>query len=258
MHRDLKPENVLITPDHIVKVMDLGVARLADEQMRLSQSGAFVGSVEYAAPEQFAGTVDHRCDLHALGLALYELSCGQHPYRADSFPEIMKKVREDAPRRLGDVNPQLSAYFEEVIHTLLAKSADDRFESAEALLAVLDEGEESGWWKERAKALRVATKRPLRRIRIPRETAVYGREQELAQLTALFDEAKSGEGRVVLIQGEAGIGKSRLLDEFVGRLRATGEDLNFLFGSYPPGGASTAAGGFSSAYREHFGEAGNG
>jgi serine/threonine-protein kinase len=49
VHRDLKPENVLITPDHVVKVMDLGVARLADEALRLSQSGAFIGSVEYAA-----------------------------------------------------------------------------------------------------------------------------------------------------------------------------------------------------------------
>ena len=150
VHRDLKPDNVLITPEHIVKVMDLGVARLADEQLRLSQSGAFIGSVEYAAPEQFDGSVDHRCDLHALGLLLYELSCGQHPYRADSFPEVMKRVRDDAPRRLGDVNPQLSAWFEELVHTLLAKQADDRFDSAEALLAVLEEGEASEWWRERA------------------------------------------------------------------------------------------------------------
>jgi serine/threonine-protein kinase len=58
VHRDLKPENVLITPDHVVKVMDLGVAKLSDEAMKLSQSGAFVGSAEYAAPEQFGGEVD--------------------------------------------------------------------------------------------------------------------------------------------------------------------------------------------------------
>ncbi|MHC4161651.1 MAG: ATP-binding protein, partial [Planctomycetota bacterium] len=61
---------------------------------------------------------------------------------------------------------------------------------------------------------------------------------------------------VLLIEGEAGIGKTRLVDEFVGRLHADGEDLNFLFGDYPPGGAATAAGAFSTAYREHFGEAG--
>ena len=55
VHRDLKPDNVLITPDDVVKVMDLGVARIVDEATRLSQTGAFVGSLDYAAPEQFRG-----------------------------------------------------------------------------------------------------------------------------------------------------------------------------------------------------------
>ncbi len=258
VHRDLKPENVLITQDHVVKVMDLGVARLTDEQIRLSQSGAFVGSVEYAAPEQFdGGVVDHRTDLHALGLVLYELSCGQHPYRGDNFAAVMKRVREDAPRRLGDINPQLSAFFEEVVHTLLAKNRDDRFASADELLAVFEEGEDSAWWHERARQIQATTKRPIRRVRIPRETAVYGREKEIAKLRGLYERARSGDGQVVLLEGEAGIGKSRLVDELLARLQSDGEDLNFLFGSYPPGGAATADGGFSAAYREHFGEAGS-
>jgi tetratricopeptide (TPR) repeat protein len=258
VHRDLKPENVLITKDHAVKVMDLGVARLADESLRLSQSGAFVGSVEYAAPEQFGGgAVDRRADLHALGLILYELACAQHPYRADTFPAVMRRVREDAPRRLGEVNPQLSPFFEEVVHCLLAKRPDERFVDAAALLAVLDEGERSEWWRARAKAIRAETKRPLRRVRIPRETAVFGRESEIAKLRALFDKAEAGDGQVVVIEGEAGIGKSRVVDELIGRLQRDGEDLNFLFGSYPPGGAATAAGAFSTAFREQFGDAGS-
>ncbi len=197
VHRDLKPENVLITEEHVVKVMDLGVARLADEQMRLSQTGAFVGSVEYAAPEQFeVGDVDARCDLHALGLLLYELSCGQHPYRGDDFRGVMKRVCSESPRRIGEIHPQLSAFFEEVVHTLLAKSRDDRFASADELLAILEEGEDSDWWHERARQLQATTKRPIRRIRIPRETAVYGRDKELAKLTALYEQAKSGDGQV--------------------------------------------------------------
>jgi serine/threonine protein kinase/tetratricopeptide (TPR) repeat protein len=257
VHRDLKPENVLITPEHQVKVMDLGVARLADEAMRLSQSGAFIGSVEYAAPEQFGnGLMDARIDVHALGLILYEIATGQHPYRADGFREVMRRVCADEPRRLGEINPQLSPFFEELVHTMLAKSPDDRFADAEELLAILHEGEDSAWWGERAKALRDATKRPLRRIRIPRETAVYGRDDELARLRSLFEAAQAGNGQVVVIEGEAGIGKSRIVDELVVRLLKDGQDLNFLFGSYPPGGAASAAGAFSTAFREQFGQAG--
>ena len=102
---------------------------------------------------------------------------------------------------------------------LLEKDRDERFASAAALL----DGPRGG------RGVRVVaatarrrsareTRRPLRRIRIPRETALYGRDAELARLRALFDAAKAGDGRVVLVEGEAGIGKSRLVDEFVGRL----------------------------------------
>src|SRR5262245_23329596 len=160
VHRDMKPENVLITADHQVKVMDLGVARLHDEVLRLSQTGAFVGSIHYAAPECFddgGRAVDGRADLHALGLVLYELACGVNPYFADSVPETLRKVLRESPRRLGDVNPQLSPFFEEVVHTLLAKKPDDRFPDARALLAVLEDGERSEWWKARAKAIRAET-----------------------------------------------------------------------------------------------------
>jgi hypothetical protein len=259
VHRDLKPENVLITPDHQIKVMDLGVARLMDEAVRLSQTGAFVGSLHYAAPEQFdAGgkDLDGRADLHALGLVLYELSTGQHPFMADSVPEIVRHVLRTEPRKVGQIHPQLSAFFEEAVQCLLAKDRESRFASATALFTALEAGEESAWWRARARSIQVETKCPIRRIRIPRETAVYGREKELAKLTTLYENARAGDGQVVLIEGEAGIGKSRIVDELIGRLQQEGEDLNFLFGSYPPGGAATASGGFSTAYREQFGEAG--
>ena len=259
VHRDIKPENVLITAEHVVKVMDLGVARLQDEAIRLSQAGAFVGSLEYAAPEQFRaadGEPDGRADLHALGVVLYELATGQHPFRDADASRLMRNILDEEPRKAGEVNPQLSPFFEEVVGTLIAKDREQRFDSAAELVDVLGEGETGGWWKTRAKALRIETKRPLRRIRVPRETALYGRDDDLARLHALFDKAKAGDGQVLLVEGEAGIGKTRLMDEFVGQLRQEGEDINFLFGSYPPGGAATSAGAFSEAYREQFGAEG--
>jgi serine/threonine protein kinase/tetratricopeptide (TPR) repeat protein len=306
IHRDLKPENVIISRcaapghdhvaerlgaqpresdghvhhlcEHVVKVMDLGVARLVDESLRVSQTGAFVGSIRYAAPEQFgfgraAGAdeaaprspvraeggrstndVDGRADLYSLGLTLYELATGTHPFAGDDFHVVFKRQLSETPRPAGEVNPQLSPFFEDLLARLVEKDRDRRIASAAELVRILDEGEESAWWRERSAAIREATHRPLRRIRVPRETALFGREAELTLLRSLYERASEGEGQVALVEGEAGIGKSRLVDEFVGQLAQAGEDVNFLYGSYPPGGAATASGAFTSAYREHLGD----
>jgi len=252
VHRDLKPENVLITPDHAVKIMDLGVARLADEVVRLSQSGTFAGSVHYAAPEQLrmsGADVDGRADLHALGVILHELAGGENPFLADDVPLVLRKVLEEVPRRLSEINPQISPFFEEVTARLLEKERDLRFSSAADLLATLTAGERSTWWQ----AQEAEARRPMRRMRVPRDTDVYGRAAELERLADLFDAVKSDRGQAVLLEGEAGIGKTRLVDEFVARLDRAGEEFHFLVGGYPPGGAATAAGAWSTAFREHFG-----
>jgi serine/threonine protein kinase/tetratricopeptide (TPR) repeat protein len=257
VHRDVKPENVLVTKDEVVKLMDLGVARLADEALRLSETGSFVGSAFYAAPEQFATgdvPVDGRADLYALGVALYELSTGTHPFADPDMRIYLRRLLTESARPLSEINPQLSPFFEEVVRTLMEKDREARFASAAELAVVLAEGERSLWWRRRASEIRTRTKRPLRRIRVPRDTALHGRDAEMGRLRAAYERAKAGEGRVVLVEGEAGIGKSRLVDEFVERLRREGEDLHFLFGSYPPGGAATAASAFTTAFREHFGE----
>src|SRR5262245_20434542 len=251
VHRDLKPDNVIVTPEQVVKLMDLGVARLRDDALRLSQTGAFVGSVQYGAPEQFrdAATVDARADLFALGVVLYELATGVHPFQADGFHAIVRRVLDQTPRPAAELNPQLSPLFEELLTHLLEKDRDRRLSSASLVADVLEQGEESSWWRDRARAIRVETKRPLRRIRVPRETELYGRDAEMARLSALFESVRAGDGQVVLVEGEAGIGKSRLIDEWVVLLHRQGHDVNFLFGSYPPGGAATASGAFSTAYR---------
>jgi len=155
VHRDMKPENVLITEDRAIKVMDLGVARLNDEVLRLSQTGAFVGSIHYAAPECFTGggrNVDGRADLHALGLLLYELASGVNPYFAPSVPEILKRVMHEEPSPLRDLAPEVSPFLSAVVRCLLAKNPDGRFPDAATLLAVLEQGEESAWWRSQETA----------------------------------------------------------------------------------------------------------
>ena len=259
VHRDVKPENLIVTPEHVVKVMDLGVSRLAEENVRLSRTGVFVGSILYAAPEQLldgASALDGRADVYALGLTLYELSTGRHPFAADDPRVALRRCVQDDARPAGEVNPALSPFFEEVLACCLAKQPSDRFESADALAKVLDAGEESPWWAERSARRRVHARTAPRRPRIPRETGLFGRDAELARLGEAFERAKAGDGQVVLVEGEAGIGKTRLIDEWVGRLAARGEDVRFLFGAHPPGGAATSTGALAEAFREHLASGG--
>ena len=243
VHRDLKPENVLITPDHVVKVMDLGVAHLADESVRLSRTGQFLGSVLYAAPEQLDGAEpDPAADWYALGLLLYELATGKHPSHGTEFAEIVRMRMRETPPRIGAVNPQVSPFFEEVVAALLDRDVEARLDHVP--------DEDSAWWRERAEEIRQQTKQPLRRIRIPRETALHGRAAELEKLGGIFERVQAGRGQVVLVDGEAGIGKTRLVDEFVTAL----PDATFLYGSYPPDGSGDA---FAGAFAAHLGEAGS-
>ena len=255
VHRDLKPENVLLTRDHHVKVMDLGVARLVeDETVRLSQPGVFVGSVRYAAPEQFGtGAVDGRADLFALGALLYELACGRTPWDGEDFRSVMRAIVDSRPRRLADRVPSVSPFFDEVVHALLEKDAAARPAPAEEVARILAAGESSPWWIARAAEIRRGTRRPARHLSVPRDTSVVGRDADLAALHEAWTRARNGEGRVVLIEGEAGIGKSRLVDELVTRLSDAGEEFDFLHGGWPPAGAATGSGLFSRAFRDHLG-----
>jgi 3-methyladenine DNA glycosylase Tag len=152
VHRDIKPENVLITPDHEVKIMDLGVARLMGETIRLSVSGMFAGTILYTSPDHLKGegeVLDGRADLFSLGVILHELASGVHPHPGDGFAAVLASLVEGKPRRLGERNPRLSAFFEEVVHVLLAKDREDRFASSAELFEVLEQGEQSDWWGNR-------------------------------------------------------------------------------------------------------------
>ncbi len=259
VHRDLKPENILITHDQEVRVMDLGVARLRDEATRLTRTGAFVGSLNYASPEQIrdgGASVDGRADLFALGVVLHEAASGQHPFGRGDFGQVLRRVLMEPAPRLSAGTPEVTPFLEEVVRRLLAKDREERFPSAREVLDVLEEGEACTWWRCGARALRGGGRRPLRRVRVPRDTAVFGRNAELARLRELYAKVKDGSGQVVLLEGEAGIGKTRLADELVGALAEEGEEFEFLHGSYPPLGTAAAAGAISTAYREHLGAEG--
>jgi len=146
VHRDLKPENLMVSDDRVVKVMDLGLARAVRDASRLSAPGTFTGSMLYAAPEQFRqslGALDGRADLFVLGIILYEMAMGTHPFHrdADGYGETVRRVLTEPPPPLSERDPRFSAAFDQVVRTLLAKERDARFPSARALIDALTEQE---------------------------------------------------------------------------------------------------------------------
>jgi len=148
VHRDLKPENVMITREHAVKVMDLGVARSLHGTMQISEAGSFAGTVLYAAPEQFTSErFDGRADLYSLGLVLYELTTGHHPFQGSDIPGVIQAHLHARPTTLSDHEPQASAFLEALVDCLLSKDPAHRFPGAAALRVVLEDGERSSWWR---------------------------------------------------------------------------------------------------------------
>ena len=256
VHRDLKPANVLLTPDHQVKVMDLGVAHVRGDQGSVTMAGDFVGTLHYASPEQFEGLpLGPASDLYSLGVLLYESATGVQPFAAPDFAQVMRRHLDLQPEKAGKLNPQVSPFLEEVIATLLAKDPLSRFESGAELVRVLEEGESGSWWRDRETTLRDQHPRgELRRIRVPAATALIGRGTELESLRQAYREAREGHGRLVLVEGEAGVGKSRLLDEFLAGLEREREDALVLHGAHAPG-AQGRRSAFAQSLLEHFGEA---
>jgi predicted ATPase len=249
VHRDLKPENVLITDDHEIRIMDLGVAKLQEASIAITLEGQFAGSLLYAAPEQFgAGEVGPSADLYSLGLMLFELASGDNPFLRDDAAAVMEAHLKLEPPRITDRNSETTAFFAELVATLLAKNPGDRFGSAEALRVVLDEAERSPWWRDHEPKLRRRVAH-LPKIRVRRETELHGRDGDLATLNEAWERAKNAEGNTVFVEGEAGIGKTRLLDAFLRGLED--KEIHVLYGSYPPSGG---LGGISDAVLDRFSE----
>ncbi len=133
VHRDIKPQNLFLTYDNVWKVLDFGVALLAESSGTLTR-GAAIGTPAYMAPEQARGeAVDHRADVYAFGAVLYRAITGRAPFAARDTPSLLYAVNHEMPLRpssLGPVSPPL----EQFLALALAKSRDVRLQSARELV----------------------------------------------------------------------------------------------------------------------------
>jgi len=138
IHRDIKPSNILLEGGvERVKISDFGLARAVDDAS-LTQSGVVAGTPQYMSPEQARGeAVDHRTDLFSLGSVLYALCTGRPPFRADTTMAVLRRVSDDAPRPIRELNPDVPAWLAAIVAKLHAKDPADRFGTANQVADLL-------------------------------------------------------------------------------------------------------------------------
>ena len=142
IHRDLKPSNLLLTPDGRIKVLDLGLARFLQDQIRdpaQTREGTGMGTPDYAAPEQFrdAHNVDQRADIYSLGCTLYHLLAGRVPFPGSSLSEKYEAHQKREPTPLQELCPEAPAGLVLTMQKMMAKKPADRFPSAAELAEAL-------------------------------------------------------------------------------------------------------------------------
>jgi class 3 adenylate cyclase len=226
IHRDVKPGNIWLTADPsagsgqaIARLGDFGLA-VAIDLSRLTQAGMMVGTVAYMPPEQaLGGKVDARSDLYGLGGTLYEMLTGRPPFLGDDAVAIISQHINVPPVAPSWHNKDIPKPLENLVLRLLAKAPEERPESAQA---VLDELQRIVSLPAEAKPESAVEPSPLAQVETGR---MVGRQTELATLKSALDDAFSANGRMVMVSGEPGMGKTRLLEELAVYARLRGAQV---------------------------------
>ncbi len=211
VHRDVKPENVWLTADGTAKLGDFGLS-IALDSSRLTQAGTMLGTVAYMPPELAVGgtrEADVRCDLYSLGAMMYEMAAGRPPFAGTDPVAIISQHINTAPVAPSWHNAAVPKPLEVMILKLLEKRPEERPESAEAVAEQLDAFAAN---KDTATSngADLADANPIDRIA---GGVFVGREDETEELRSALASAISGEGKIVLLTGEPGIGKTRMAEE---------------------------------------------
>mgnify|MGYP002776989672 CR=1 FL=1 len=216
IHKDIKPSNIIINSQTgIVKLTDFGIAsQLNKETPQFINPNIVEGTLAYMSPEQTGRmnrTLDYRTDFYSFGVTLYEMLAGQLPFESDDPLELVYShiAKQAIPPQ--QINPNIPQSLSEITMKLMAKNAEDRYQSAAGILADLEiclnqlqtKGEIADFIPGRLDVLS--------QLLIPQK--LYGRENQVNLLLSAFNRAAEGTSELMLVSGYSGIGKSAVVNE---------------------------------------------
>lgn len=216
VHRDLKPDNIMINERDEIIILDFGFA--AGEQ---SQEGSnqVIGTFLYCPPEQsgmLKRPVDARSDYYALGVTMYECLTGRLPFITEEFAELLKMHMTTPPPSLVAIDNGISPILESIVFKLMAKDPDERYQTAKGLIYDLKQAEKLIETGLSSNPFKLGSHDELANVwtKMP----IIGREKEVDHLNRAWSECLNSRGTVIQVEGEPGIGKSRLVSEITERV----------------------------------------
>lgn len=215
-HKDINPSNIVINPNTAqLKIIDFGISTALSFQNPLQNPpSVLIGTLAYMSPEQTGRmnrTVDYRSDFYSLGVTLYEMICRKRPFESKDSLDLVHAHIARMPRTPNEVDPEIPDPVSSIIMKLLAKNAEDRYQSPQGIRLDLEECLRQTHNLGRIEPFEIARHDISDKLQILDK--IFGRENEIEILLNAFQRVARGEREILLVSGAPGIGKTSLVRE---------------------------------------------